>query len=838
MRGFGYSCLFATLCVTSSVAAAQDDPAAAALSVFTEHCARCHQDGNLVERLKPAGGFGYVLDLEALARNPEYVQAGNPNASQIYTRIVNQSMPKDMDYLTVLGPSAEETKAIASWIDSLSGAASATIASRSFIDNESVLKAMNDDLSTLSDVERPRMRYFSLTHLYNVGDTDEELEVYRQALTKLLNSLSTESAIMVPVPVNEERTIFRVDITALGWDEAKWKQVESSDPYFVEYDTPVMKALQTETKSKVPFVRADWFAYTASKPPLYYTILELPETQQELEKKLGIDVAKNRSNMRIARAGFQQSGVSRNNRMIERHSLNTGAYWESFDFAGNKEKQSFFLNPLGPQKAFAAFSDEHGFVHDGGEIIFNLPNGLQAYYLADAAGKRLTTGPTQIVQDPSRRDQAVTNGISCMSCHNKGIQFKDDQVRDYALSNFAFPKSVRDIIEEIYPPHEEMKALMQADFDRFNGALEEAGVDSNLSLSGEEMVSSLFLRFERDLTMGQAAAEIGLQVDEFKERLNQGSADTYALKQRLEFNLVPRDQFVELFANLVNEITDDKATDLREDKTKVASSNPESTKRFNLALYPNGLNFKVGQELTFSVLAEKDCFLTLINVDEKEQTTVLFPNKFNKNNRIEAGKTYTLPGDEISGFGFRFKDPGKETVIAKCNATKNQARGIEHNFEEATYTTFRSYDDYLTRALAPRQIIVTDESGRAADQETTAAGEQATAAATEEKKEGTGEQQAAATTEEKKEGTTEQYAGEQQTAATTEEKKEGATEQQAAATTEEKKEGATEQYAGEQPAAATTEKPKEETAATVPSSTPDPQVDIIAEQSVVLQVSP
>ncbi|MGH6925385.1 MAG: DUF4384 domain-containing protein, partial [Propylenella sp.] len=724
MRGLGLVCFSATLSVISSVAAAQDDPAAAALKVFTDHCSRCHQDGNLIEREKPAGGFGYILDLEALARNPEYIQAGNPNASQVYTRIINQSMPKDMDYATVFGPSADEAKAIATWIESLAGAATATIASREFIDDETMLRAMNDDLSQLSDIERPRMRYFTLTHLYNVGDTDAEMEIYRQALSKLLNSLSTESAMMIPVPIDEVKTIFRVDISDLGWDEDTWKEVEKSNPYFVEYDSPFMTALQTETKAKVPFVRADWFGYTGSKPPLYYTILDLPETAAELEKKLGIDVAKNRADLKIARAGFQQSGVSRNNRMIERHSLSTGAYWESFDFAGNKEKQSFFLNPLGPQKAFAAFSDQFGFVHDGGEIIFSLPNGLQAYFLATGDGKRLTTGPTQIVQDPSRRDQAVTNGISCMSCHSRGIQFKEDQVRDYALGNFALPKDAREIVEEIFPPKEEMQALMQADYDRFNEALEEAGVDPALSLSGEEIVSSLFLRFERDLTMPQAAAEMGMDVAEFEERLNKGSADSYALKQRLQFNLMPRDQFVELFAGLVNEITDHTATDLREDKAKVAASNPESTKRFNLALFPNGLDFKVGSELTFSVIAEKDCFLTLINVDEKGSTTVLFPNKFNNNNRIVAGKTFTLPGAEISGFRFRFQDPGKETVIAKCNATKNQVRGIEHHFEQAAYTTFRSYDDYVTRAIAPRQIAVTDDSGRAAEQEAAATTEQ------------------------------------------------------------------------------------------------------------------
>ncbi len=716
MRVLRQTGLVLALSLLASTAQAQDDPTETVKMVFSEHCARCHQDGSLeADREKPAGGFGYVMDLDALARNPEYVQIGNPSASEIYTRIVNQSMPKDIDYVSILGPTADELKAVATWIESLSEAATAMAASRTFIDDDTVLKAMNDDLLQLSDFERPRMRYFTLTHLYNVGDTDKEMDIYRQALSKFLNSMSTEPGIVVPEPVDEAKTVFRVDITDLGWSDATWKLIEDSNPYFVEYDSPIMTSLQNETTARVPFVRADWFAYVASQPPLYYDILDLPDTKAALERKLGLNTDTNRANLRVARAGFQQSGVSRNNRLIERHTMQTGAYWESFDFAGNRDRQSFFLHPLGPERAFGSASDGLSFVHDGGEIIFNLPNGLQAYYLTDHLGQRLDTGPTQIVQDPSRRDQAVTNGISCMSCHSDGMQFKDDQVREYAMSHSAFDKDVRKIIEEIYVPKEEMQALMKADQERFLSALKLAGVDPTLKLSGEEIVSVLFLRFERDLTMNQAAAELGFDADTFRERLNQGSSETFALKKRLEFNLVPRDQFVELFAGLVNEITDHHATDLRRDKVQIAGNRPESSKRFNLALFPNEdpSRFRVGAELTFSVLAEQGCYLTIFNVDEKKRTTVLFPNRFNSNNYIEAGRTYRVPGNAIGGFKLKFGDPGRETVIAKCNASGNRTRGIEHDFDASAFTTFASYDDYVTRAVDPRrrQIIVTDDSG-------------------------------------------------------------------------------------------------------------------------------
>ena len=44
--------------------------------------------------------------------------------------------------------------------------------------------------------------------------------------------------------------------------------------------------------------------------------------------------------------------------------------------------QSLFEHPLGP-------GGTDGFKHDGGEAIFSLPNGFQAYYLNTADGKPL-----------------------------------------------------------------------------------------------------------------------------------------------------------------------------------------------------------------------------------------------------------------------------------------------------------------------------------------------------------------------------------------------------------------------------------------------------------------
>src|SRR5205823_1478979 len=115
------------------------------------------------------------------------------------------------------------------------------------------------------------------------------------------------------------------------------------------------------------------------------------------------------------RAGAAHSGVSAHNRLIERHSSKAGYLWTSYDFRADTGKKNLFEFPLGPGAALAVGGE--GFEHDGGETIFSLANGFQGYYLNKANGEPLDQGPPDIVLDPERVDKLVTNGISCMGCH-------------------------------------------------------------------------------------------------------------------------------------------------------------------------------------------------------------------------------------------------------------------------------------------------------------------------------------------------------------------------------------------------------------------------------------
>ena len=380
-----------------------------------------------------------------------------------------------------------------------------------FITTEAMLKSIHTHVTSLSDFDRSFARYFTLTHLYNAGATDDNLRAYQIALSKLINSLSWGAEVIKPKPIDSEETIFYIDLRNYEWDikSDKWYKIEQAYPYGVQLKSTTYTTLCEETDCELPFIRADWFIATASLPPLYHDILDLPKTDRELETQLEVNVAENLKNapgVRVWRAGFNESGVSVNNRIVERHKSRYGAYWKSYDFAGNVGKQNIFTHPL-------------DFTHDGGEIIFNLPNGLQAYYLSTATGERLDEAPINIVSNTGARDPVVRNGLSCMGCHTEGMKTFEDQVRSVIEQN-TNPLYDKAQALRLYAEKSTMDRLVREDIARYRRAIAAAGG----VFGGSEPIQQLVKQFERPLDAAYAAAEVGLKTDDFLKKIRENSA--------------------------------------------------------------------------------------------------------------------------------------------------------------------------------------------------------------------------------------------------------------------------------------------------------------------------
>jgi len=685
----------------------------AAQAVLAKHCARCHQEGALTERKRPAKGVSNVLDLKAIAATPSLILPGNPDGSKLYQQIVNEEMPYDLfnegDF-DKPQPTEKELLALRSWITSLGETAKAACNTRDFIDNAAVVKAISDDLNSLKEHKLAGTRYITLTNLYNACATDEEMKVFAQGVVKLLNSLSRHSDVVTLNTIDKAGTIIRFHLDDLRWDASHWNRLLSVYPYASKPDTNLYRFLTHATHTSLPYIRGDWFAYTASRPPLYHDLLKLPKTFKGLTQQLGVDVAGNIEKFLAKRAGFQRSGVSVNNRLIERHTISTGVFWTSYDFAGNKRRQSLFDFPMGPH-------GKNSFKADGGETIFSLPNGFNGYYLNLSSGKRINKGPIAIVRDPTKRDQSVTNGISCFGCHDQGFRKAKDDIRDHVMKDRSNSKRVRDAIEALHPPHAEMDKLLASDASRFKAAMKRAGLDPALKLNGVEMINALSDKYEQNVDVRLAAAEFGLKPKSFLDAMSQAGGKVFALKRRLEQGLVPRDQFEGFYAELVPQVIDEEmisTAKIHVKGAKVAKVNTASHKvshKFDLALFSDRSNYHVRDLPVFTVKSNVNCHLSLINVDHTGHATVIFPNKYQRKNFLRAGQTLQFPGPKAP-FQFRLRDKGVETVIAVCNATGKNVDGIKHKFRKKAFTDLGDYGKHLTRKIVVEAAKIKAHKGK------------------------------------------------------------------------------------------------------------------------------
>ena len=524
--------------VGSQNISAQQQIALDTYAIFQQSCLICHgPDGAYKESL--------LIEHNALIQNGTVVP-GNPDASELYKRLITTDAAKRMPLLQPQLP-VQSINTIRNWI--LAGAPDWAVTSTTdgdFISPSEILNTIENHLMSLSSFDRAFARYFTMTHLYNAGEPVGILQEYRKALYKLVNSLSWGVTVTNPQPIDSQGTIFYIDLRHYEWDRNDgWTKIEAEYPYHISFDAPTQTALkaqltrlQGEIQADIPSVHVDWFVAQASLPPLYHDLLSLPLTDRELETRLEVDVAQNLLNapgVRVWRAGTNNSGVSNNNRVIERHTSRYGAYWKSYDFAGSVGTQNIFTHPL-------------SFTHDGGEGIFNLPNGLQAYYVTNASGFRLDDAPINIVSNPAASDPTVRNGLSCFGCHTEGMKTFEDEVRAVIESNTA-PAYDKAQALRLYVEQSEMDALLQEDTDRYKEALAATGG----AFDGIEPISRFHEVFQGTVDAAYAAAVVGLETEAFLEKIreNVGLQNTGLLVLDSENGSMKRDAWTSSFRDIL-----------------------------------------------------------------------------------------------------------------------------------------------------------------------------------------------------------------------------------------------------------------------------------------------
>ena len=222
---------------------------------MTKNCGVCHLDSD-------DGGIDYIGDLKRLILRKKVIP-GDLDGSRIWQRITDADDPMPPEGEEPR-PSDREQQQIRQWIlsvtsEKLSSAKKedqltskvATEEKRTPVNTNDLVAKIHDHLSLLDEQDRRYQRYFVLNHLHNLpskssknkGVSSSFLNLLRAATSKTLNSLSWSPGLVLPQPIDPEKTILSIDVRDIEWDSNKtsgrpdlWNILVQDYPYGLKHD--------------------------------------------------------------------------------------------------------------------------------------------------------------------------------------------------------------------------------------------------------------------------------------------------------------------------------------------------------------------------------------------------------------------------------------------------------------------------------------------------------------------------------------------------------------------------------------------------------------------------
>jgi mono/diheme cytochrome c family protein len=531
----------------------QDDPAelarAQAQNILASNCGQCH--GPALNETQASAGMNYINDMERLAEEGKLIP-GNSQGSRIVQRMRDGSMPPQTSGRPLVP--AAEIDTVAQFIDNplfwpdydIGEGADCSDQLFTFDD---LYQVVARDLASLDDDDQVTARYIALSNRFTAGVcADTSLDRDRQGLFKLLNALSIETTVEVPVPVDADETIYRIDLTDYGWDRAisavvngvqvdavdGWEFIAAINPYAIEFFGDDADDAKEDAATNFPVMFADTMLDAASIGNAYYALIDV-DVNDTLDNfilnDLGIDVAQNLIDEDQVRAGTTRSRISRQDRVVQRDEIEVrqGVLWQSFDFEDDQNE--------------SIFEDPFGFAEGGTEAIFTLPNGMFGFVIADE--NSAIVEDSDILLDTQQNNFRAVTMISCSSCHAQGLIPVQDEVREIAIANARVSGLNNDEVEQleaVYPAASEFARIVEDDTNLFfRGALNRANVD----LQGGDPISTVFFRFDQDMRLEDAAGDLGLTPEDLLQDLNLLNP---AL-QVLDNGVLDRDDFTGFYAD-------------------------------------------------------------------------------------------------------------------------------------------------------------------------------------------------------------------------------------------------------------------------------------------------
>lgn len=378
-----------------------------------------------------------------------------------------------------------------------------------------VVGQMDADASNLSASDRAFTRYISLASAINEGITGTALQTWVDAVNKGLNSLNDQTQVLARAKViNQASGLLRFDLRDYAIGAAEIAAVEQGDVQINIVDNSSKgQVLQALLNTRKPFWDAQVFLDTAFRNgAVYNKLLNVPTTIQALQQQIGVNLAGDLATLptnsgtglpQVTMIGNVGQITLQKPRVILRtvQARSTTAYYlQTFDVLNQQnivavivngaiqqiDERNAFVAPLLPGTGAQAGNNvpaSETLTQDASECIWQLPNGMQAYCLADAQGNILTQADPNIVQDnqsqiaPEGKNlHVITVGNTCTRCHNAGAIPMADAILSHTQGSDQFDANDVLLIQKLYQGATTNNKLFAQDQAAYNGALAQLGI--------------------------------------------------------------------------------------------------------------------------------------------------------------------------------------------------------------------------------------------------------------------------------------------------------------------------------------------------------------------------
>lgn len=133
--------------------------------------------------------------------------------------------------------------------------------------------------------------------------------------------------------------------------------------------------------------------------------------------------------------------------------------------------------------------------------------------------------------------------------------------------------------------------------------------------------------------------------------------------------------------------------------TQPAAPSAATEKPFAIQLKTDKTQYKQGEQISFTVEANRECYLTLIDIGTSGKVKIIFPNQYRQDNVIPSNKPYKIPMEGVDAtFAYKVEGPpGKNTI--KAIATLNPCRFFAQPLP---------FKDFVYPTLGDKQQVLKD----------------------------------------------------------------------------------------------------------------------------------